>query len=138
PRRPQLITDFYAYNTGQDINDVKKTPESDGVVQRAIGLGLHWVGDLMLECEITVKETDLEKGTVTLELVEGSLVDAQGARVPCRFQCHIELGTGEATLRLVGVNDPEWERSPRTAATEIKGPGTYALRFTNFDDQLRL
>lgn len=138
PRRPQLITDFYAYNTNLTLNDVRNRNRAEPELKRAAGLGLHWVGDLMLECELNVKQVDGDAGAVTLELVEGSTVDAQGARVPCRFQCQINLTSGEATLTALGVPGNDWSESPRSAATSIRGPGDYELRFTNFDDQLQL
>lgn len=137
PRRPELITDFCAYNTNLDANDVSgRSRLADD--KRAVGLGLHWVGDLMLECELDVKQIDGDAAAVTLELVEGSVVDASGERVPCRFQCRIDLKSGEATLSVIGVPDGTWDAKPRVAKTSVRGPGNYELRFSNFDDELRL
>jgi signal peptidase I len=135
--RPELISDFYAYDTNLDKNDVLgQSRELDQ--NRVIGLGAHWVGDLMLECELKVAEVDAGKSAVTLELVEGSLVNADGTRVPCRFQCRIDLTTGDATLQVIGIPGNDWSRQPRTAKTAIQGPGNYEVRFANFDDQLYL
>ena len=139
PRRPLLISDFYAYNTNLDLNDTLGiSGNADG--RRAVGLGVHWVGDLMLECELTVNEVDADAGAVTLELVEGSTINATGDRTPCRFQCRIDLKTGEARLTALGIpvdasTGKPWEA---IAQTSVRGPGTYELRFSNFDDELRL
>jgi signal peptidase I len=139
PRRPLLISDFYAYNTNLDLNDTLGfSGNADG--RRAVGLGVHWVGDLMLECELTVKQVDADAGAVTLELVEGSTSNATGDRTPCRFQCHIDLKTGEARVTALGIpgdasTGKPWEA---IAQTSVRGPGTYELRFSNFDDELRL
>lgn len=135
PRRPQLISDFYAYNTNQDLNDFNGHPKAES--EFAVGLGLHWVGDLLLECDVDVQEANAQSA-IALELVEGSQVDAQGVRVPCRFQCRIDLTTGEATLTVLGIEDADWAKTKRTAKTSVRGPGRYSLRFSNFDDELRL
>lgn len=133
--RPELISDFYAYDTNLDKNEVLSKNVD---LNRVIGLGAHWVGDLMLECELSVQKSDAQQGAVTLELVEGSMVDAQGARVPCRFQCRIDLASGQATLSVLGIPGNDWSQAPRTAETTIQGPGDYAVRFANVDDQLLL
>lgn len=68
--RPQLIGDFYAYNTGR----------------HEIGIqGSHWVGDLAVECEV---ETATGAGELVLELVEGGR----------QFQCALDLASGQARL----------------------------------------
>ncbi len=134
--RPELITDFYAYDTNLDMNDIRGFGRNADA-QQVIGLGMHWVGDLMMECCLKVTEA-ADSGAVTLELVEGSMVDQQGARVPCRFQCRINLETGEATLTVLGIPGNDWSRSPRTAKTAVQGTGEYDVRFANFDDELLL
>ncbi len=110
--RPQLISDFCHYNTGQ-TRDKDPAPEA-----RAIGQ--HWVGDLYLECRLDIEGST---GTVTLELVEGGR----------RFQCVLDVATGEATLGIRGVESFR----PR-AATALRGPGRYLVAFANIDDQLVL
>ncbi len=137
PRRPQLISDFYAYNTNLTLNDIRGLTY-DAPNRWASGLGLHWVGDLMLECEVDVKQFDANAGAITFELVEGSYVDAQGVRTPCRFQCRIDLQNGEATCSVLGIPGNDWDAKPRTAATALRGAGKHELRFANFDDELRL
>ncbi|GIW82146.1 MAG: hypothetical protein KatS3mg105_3953 [Gemmatales bacterium] len=101
--KPQLITDFLAYNS------------------RDSG-GLNWVGDLMLECDVSV---DRPGGQLILELAKG--VD--------RFQARFDLADG--TCQLVRVNDKE-DTILKTAETSLKSSGTYRLRFANFDERLTL
>lgn len=110
--RPQLITDFCGYNTSDlEGRELAPTPSA---------LGMHWVGDLVLDCELEVRG---EGGEVTLELVKA------GNRYRCRF----DLSTGQATLGI-----PNYEGEPPTAETEIRGPGTYGLSLANVDRQLVL
>lgn len=112
PRRPQLISDFSAYNSATRAIE---PPEPD-----PIALGLHWVGDLSLSCEL---ETRSPSGEATLELVEGGK----------RFRCTFDLATGVATLSIDAVPDFH-----PTAQTSVRGPGTHQLQFANIDDQLLL
>ncbi|MHB1036581.1 MAG: signal peptidase I [Pirellulales bacterium] len=113
--RPQLITDFCAYNTGKEaqrfVND--PTPEADS-------LGLHWVGDLAVECDLDVQSG---AGEAMVELVKGGR----------RFQCRFDLAGGKAALSIGGM--PEFRPAAQTAVT---GPGRHRIRFANIDDQLLL
>jgi signal peptidase I len=111
--RPQLITDFYAFNTR-----VTRGDESYGMHPSV--LGLHWVGDLIVECEADVKS---KQGELLLDLVKGGR----------HFHCAIDVTTGRATLGIDGADG--WKR---TAETSLRGPGTYDLRFANVDRQLVL
>lgn len=115
--RPQLITDFYAYNTDLQL--------SHALQNRSLRLpngkrGLHWVGDLILECEITVEEA---AGEILLDLVEGGK----------HFRATIDLKSGRAEASVVGF--PGFSASGETPLDE---PGTYQLRFANADDRLLL
>ncbi len=136
--RPQLITDFSAYNTELlDSPDRRGThgrrPGSEGYYRydgsyvEASGpapasqqLGLHWVGDLAVECTV---EAESESGEAILELREGGET----------FQCRIDVGTGKARLSI----DGRGEYQP-TAQTRVRGPGKYRIMFSNIDDQLTL
>jgi signal peptidase I len=111
--RPQLITDFYAFNTR-----VTRGDEHYGMAPSA--LGLHWVGDLLVECEANVRSS---KGDLLVELVKGGR----------HFHCTIDVASGRATLSIDGADG--WKR---TAETSLRGPGTYDLRFANVDRQLVL
>jgi signal peptidase I len=105
----QLITDFMSYNSGNLANPTQ---------------GNRWVGDLILECEVTLKEA---QGELTLELCKG----------PDRFRARWDLDTGTCTLRrgnLRGRN-LHWEDLTR-GETAMNKPGTYRLRFANVDRRL--
>ena len=113
---PQLITDFYAYNTDVTRDDT----ENLGPWTPTHKLGLHWVGDLALECDIEVRSGT---GKMLLDLVGAGR----------HFECRIDVETGRAVLgidSLVGF-------AP-TAKTPVVGPGSYRLRLANVDDQLLL
>jgi signal peptidase I len=111
PREPraQLITDFAGYNTASGSLEGSVTLDN---------LGLHWVGDLAIECEVVCSSTS---GTLGFELVKGGR----------RFTCRVELATGRATLAIEGV--PDFQPS---ATTAFRGAGTHSVRFSNVDRQL--
>ncbi len=108
---PQLITDFYAFNT--------RVVRSEGGSFPA-ALGLHWVGDLTLDCEVDVQGTD---GELLLNLCKGGR----------QFRCTIDVATGQADLSIDGM--PDWKP---TAATNVRGGGKYRVMFANVDQQLLL
>ncbi len=111
----QLITDFTSYNTHAISHHRHYRNNS----------GLHWVGDLTVECDLEIQSSE---GTVSLDLVEGGT----------HFRCDIDVATGQATL---SADDPAIvfdHPESLEAETVIRGPGTYALRFANADDELRL
>jgi signal peptidase I len=133
-----LITDFSAYNT-----DVVYPPEygSRSYAQSSEGgyhsygrgygadtgpapepgkLGLHWVGDLAVECTIDVQS---ETGEAFFELVEGGVL----------FACRIDVATGLAKLSIDGH-----DQFRPTAQTRVRGCGVYRIMFSNVDDQLLL
>ncbi|MGQ9575943.1 MAG: signal peptidase I [Thermoguttaceae bacterium] len=124
--KPQLITDFAAYNTGQtqaDSHGYWLPPEDRmgmGALPLPKNLGLHWVGDLVLECTAKVEK---KGGELVLVLVEGGRL----------FQCALDLSDGTATLSISGL-----EGFRPTGRTAVSKPGTYRLRFANVDDQLVL
>ena len=110
--KPQLITDFSAYNTDTGYgSDPEPSPET---------LGLHWVGDLAVECTM---EVESQSGEALFELVEGGDV----------FCCRIDVATGKAALSIEAR--PEFHL---TATTRVRGPGKYRIMFANVDNQLLL
>jgi signal peptidase I len=109
--KPLLVTDFYAYNTS--------VPRGRSAADPSM-LGMHWVGDLMLDCEL--ESTD-GKGTAILDLVKGGK----------HFRCVLNVETGAAELSIDGLADFH----PK-AQTPIRGAGTHQVMFANFDQQLRL
>ena len=117
----QLITDYYAYNdggAGYRYRDAKAA-------------GMHWVGDLAIHGEGV--EIQGNQGAVLLDLVKGGV----------HYTCRIDVATGEAALSIDGGRrsfageDGTQFKHPK-AATRLRGPGRYDLRFSNCDDQLLL
>jgi signal peptidase I len=104
--KPQLITDFMSYNS-QAANTE------------------HWVGSLMLELELKVEQG---QGEFWLELAKG--VD--------RFQARWDLSNG--VCQLVRIQRDKEERDKEELLekkeTVARGPGTYQIRFANFDERL--
>jgi signal peptidase I len=111
----ELITDFMGYNSG-----IRKRV-SDG------GNGNNWVGELILECEVTVEQA---QGTFTIELAKG--VD--------RFRAEWDLTSGVCTLRQ--LTDPDGTIGAKEVTlgdampTSLKGKGKYHVRFANVDDRV--
>ena len=117
----QLISDFCAYNTNRPTHEAP--PE-------AAALGLHWVGDLALQCTLDVRS---DSGEAIFELVEGGW----------RFRCRIDAATGTATLDAVDADQSpartwQGEAYRFSAQTDVRGPGRYEILLANCDDQLRL
>lgn len=110
--RPQLIVDFTSYNTSRTMGQ-RWFPDPDS-------LGLHWVGDLVLECELS---SEIGQGVAILKLIEGGRA----------LRCEIDLATGQATLLIDGLAS----FAPR-AKTSVRGPGRHRVAFANVDDQLLL
>ena len=151
PIPPQLITDFTAYNTFlvrntstmthfdyvQSRNREPRDDEShifDRPVIRdnkremekacspkTYDLGVNWVRDLAIECELT---TQKPQGEVVFELIGGDMA----------FNCLLNIEKGTATLCIHGA--PEFKQV--VAETPIKGAGKWQVMFSNIDDQLRL
>jgi signal peptidase I len=109
--KPLLITDFYAYDTSVDRNKP---------ADQARMLGLHWVGDLLLECDL---ESIDGRGTAHLDLVQGGK----------HFRCAINVETGEARLAIDAL-----EAFQPKAQTAVRGAGRHHVAFANIDRQLVL
>ena len=118
--RPQLIRDFNSYNArkirGHVLNIGWYTPQRF--------MGLHWVGDLAVDCEVQIQQP---QGELVLDLVEAGK----------HFSCTIDLQTGVATLGISDAEGGEKDYEP-SAATSVDSAGSYRLRFANVDDQLLL
>jgi len=112
--RPQLITDFCAYNTGEN-----EAVLASGVTYQG-GVYLHWVGDLAVQCTM---EVNSPAGEIVFELVEGGRA----------MQCRINVASGTAALSISGLDS----YNP-TGITPIRGKGRCNVMFANIDDQLRL
>ncbi len=111
--RPELITDFMGYNSYEP----QPGPQAN-----------HWVGDLMLDCDVTI---DKPEGELIFELSRGR----------DRFRAVFDLASGECSLRQLKKNTDE---APDLGAgeefakkpTALKKSGTYHVRFANVDDRL--
>ncbi len=125
-----LIGDSYSYNDRTylivDPNNPRRTVKNDDFSD-----GLHWVGDIGLEAEINI---DSNQGTLLLDVVEGG----------AHFRCEIDVATGRAEL---SCDDPDVRffdaagKTPKTApsaATGLRGSGSYAVRYVNADDRINL
>lgn len=110
--RPQLVSDFTAYNTEVWVPHVSE--------KLGDWLGLHWVGDLAVE---GVLDVESPQGQVVLELVKGGR----------RFRCQWDVASGQAQLSIQGLPDYH-----PVARTDLHGPGRYHVRFANADEQLVL
>ena len=126
---PQLVTDFTAYNTRilrQEVIEARQYTARP-TDPRGVGrVGVHWVGDLMLEADI---EVESDSGNLLLELVEAGE----------HYRCAIDVATGKATLSVIPFESSSEDARPiADASTPIRGKGDYELRLANFDDQLLL
>ena len=108
---PSLVTDFYAYDTSVS----RGQPED-----QAHFLGMHWVGDLLLECELHVTGAE---GTAILDLVKGGV----------HFRCRLDCKTGRAQLEVDGL--PDFKPA---AETSVRPGGKHQVAFANIDGQLVL
>lgn len=80
---------------------------------------LHAVGDLAVECVLESRSTS---GRVALDLVETGE----------RHRVEIDLADGRASLAVPG------SAAPATAATPVRGRGSWQIQFANVDDELSL
>ena len=141
---PQLISDMYAYNSEKinfrAVQVGTKAPEPEAQ-------GMHWVGDLIIECDLTVEQAT---GAAVLELISGGR----------KFQCRLNLEKSSAELSIDGGKLPfdakrgrnnsaaekaleeetleEASLGGRIAKTNVSGTGTYHVTFANVDQQLHL
>ncbi len=137
----QLISDFYSYNAalhGNQGNWEEATPDSRH--DSPAIFGLHWVGDLALECNVQVKN---DAGQLLLDLVEAGR----------HYRCAIDVKTGQAVLSIVdidghphpfnGIDDlagmtGDEKLMQVQGQTSVRGPGKYELMLANVDNRLTL
>ncbi|MFO7905284.1 MAG: signal peptidase I [Pirellulaceae bacterium] len=140
----KLISDFYAYNAFTSISNRDRhlySPAGDpqDLPQPVFGsrsltpqgtLGLHWVGDLAFEGEVDVQS---DSGELLLQLTRGGVA----------YTCRIDIASGTATLSIGEGTTPFVGGDGSTVAepvgtTPIDGPGTYSIRYSNVDAEVRL
>lgn len=118
--KKMLILDTLDYNTSITQG------RTDQDFYRDMYESAHWVGDLMLECNVEVAEP---KGEFCMELSRGIN----------RYQASFDLAAGTCTLyRLVQAGEGMKREEPpmEVKPTNLKGPGSYLVRFANFDARL--
>ncbi|MEL7496601.1 MAG: signal peptidase I [Planctomycetota bacterium] len=125
----QLIGDQYSYNDSVAKGELRNV---DNRVPR--NRGLHWVGDIGLECWVDVESS---KGEIIFDVVEGG----------AHFLCSIDIATGKATLTAddssvdtkVTFKDADGQavKLP-TANTNLVGAGSYHVEYVNADDKIHL
>ena len=126
---PELITDFNPYNArisrGQLMGDPGRGIIAGGWEVLPHLRGMHWVGDLAVQCDVDVEQA---KGQLALDLVEAG----------CHFRCAIDLKTGQATLQTLQRDAQQPSNLSEPTATPLSGAGSYRLLFANVDDRLML
>ena len=85
----QLVTDHYAYNNG--VEDPAKYADPIGLK----AMGMHWVGDLAVECDDVQVGGD-KRADLLLEVVEGGV----------HYTCRIDVSSGKAELSIDGGASP--------------------------------
>ena len=136
---PQLITDSLDYNTHilqpaksprREVYTVETPPH--GAVQNSTvqmsrrsvdGLGLNWVGDLILRCTIR-NDYFGNGGFVSLRLVKGGI----------NFKCDIDFVAGTAAFSIPEV--PEYETF--LVNVPVRAFQQYDIMFCNVDEEMRL
>jgi len=127
--KPQLVSDFAAYNSeqarpkpppGRWFANSGDRPPPLGPEPNPLRLGIHWVGDLVLEFTV---DAEGPSGQVLADLVRGGR----------HFLCELDLNSGRAALSISGVEDFH-----PTAATKVRDRGRHEIRFANVDDELML
>jgi signal peptidase I len=119
---PELITDFNPYNARVQREQIMFTsmhPAAQLQVAPQL-LGMQWVPDLAVACEVDVHEA---QGELLLDIVKAGQ----------HFTCRIDLTTGVAILEIPGHSD-----FTAAADTPLSRAGDYRLLFANVDDQLLL
>ena len=115
--KPQLITDFAAYNT-EVLRDVSGPLDpwfrEEGSLRMGPPpnpwrLGLHWVGDLALECTLQVES---RQGKFLMALVQGGRI----------FRCELDVSTGIATLLVDGARPFQTARDVRPRPGQVRSP----------------
>ena len=122
--RPKLIDDFYSYNASVQWQEVRELPPRSFYIS-PLHQGIHWVGDLMVEADLEVGDS---QGELVLELVEAGH----------RFRAVISLNSGETHLEVLPWEGDEPIRLAEGGKTLLKQHKKHLVRFANVDDQLLL
>jgi len=122
--RGRLISDFYGYNCTRASR--RDDPESNPGFRdgNSAAFGQYWVDDLGVECEVEIAEPT---GEIVLDLVRGG----------SHYLCRIDAKTGKAVLSARDASGATILQAVE-GQTSVNGAGSYRLRMTNVDHELRL
>jgi signal peptidase I len=109
--RPTLVTDFMGYNSGENLAAGRFRGDANGI---------HWVGDLILECEVQVEKAE---GEFRLELV----------RAGEAFEAVWDLQGGACELRRSGAEGPPVKLDSKPSSIK---EGKHRVRFADVDRRL--
>jgi signal peptidase I len=131
---PHLITNYMGYN-GAYLAGGGRLPS-----QARLDDSNHWVGDLMVECDATIKSTtdavvlELSKGThrYRVEIENGQ---ARFKMFPGQTEAARPDGNKELVMNRVPVGEDKNVLFTKAIAF---APGVHKVRFANFDTRLRL
>ncbi len=126
--RAKLIDDFQSYNssvTQGGINHNLHNETQDPFYIPAVSQGIHWVGDLMVEADLT---TTRNEGAILLEVVESGH----------RFRSVIDLANGTARLEVLPWGADEAISLAEGGKTSLNKSGKHHLILANVDDALHL
>ena len=126
-----LVTDYYCYSDSNEKSRVRAAVEVDDYNR----IGSNWVGDLVMEADVSVSSGS---GKIRLDAVEGGV----------HYLCTIDVATGKATVSTASsLPNVEVAFANESGAyaldsiefeTPVKGAGSYQFRFANCDDRIYL
>jgi len=115
PPRPTLITDFYSYNTNNNMSHPNESLHGyDGWLQS------NWVGDLSVSCRLDI-EAAKPGGMFKLELLEAGISN----------RCEVDLISGMVSLY-------HGDKKLGEISSVLRGIGAHEIQFANVDDRLSL
>src|SRR4029079_451951 len=122
------ITDFNAYNArilrANLTNGASWSMDSQFTMGDGF-LGMNWVGDLAVECDVDVAEA---RGELALDLVEAGY----------HFRATINLVDGKCAVTILDGRTGKPLGFNADGETGLKTAGKHQLRLANVDDQILL
>ena len=131
---PQLITNFLGYNGGFTTGDGLLPNQWNNSDSK------HWVGDLMVECDVT---TGAATEAVVLELSKGThryRVEIENGQARFKmFPGQVEVDRVDGNKELIMNRPPIGEKVNTLFTKPVSfAPGKHQVRFANIDTRLRL
>ena len=96
--------------------------------------GQYWVADLAVEFDVTIES---DSGKLGFDIVESGV----------HYEGEIDVATGKLVLSIDGggyfssaktAETPRYEGATVEGQTEIRGKGSHVIRYSNFDNELRV